>query len=103
MAIATTNPATGQVLKTFEALTDSQVEAKLSLASRTFPTFRSLTFAARGAMMSNAADILESEKETLGRLMTTEMGKTYQSAVDEAVKCAWGCALRGEGREASRS
>ena len=99
MAIATTNPATGQVLKTFEALTDSQIEAKLSLAARTFPTFRSLTFAARGAMMSNAADILESEKESLGRLMTTEMGKTYQSAVDEAVKCAWGCRYYAEKAE----
>ncbi len=32
MAIATINPATGQVLKTFEALTDSQVDQKIERA-----------------------------------------------------------------------
>jgi len=99
MAIATTNPATGQVLKTFEPLSNAQIEAKLSLAARTFPTFRNLSFAARGAMMSKAADILESEKGAIGRLMTLEMGKTYQSAVDEAVKCAWACRYYAEKAE----
>ena len=29
MAIATINPATGQTIKTFEALTDSQVDQKI--------------------------------------------------------------------------
>jgi succinate-semialdehyde dehydrogenase / glutarate-semialdehyde dehydrogenase len=38
-----------------------------------------------------AADILESEKNSIARLMTIEMGKTLRSAVDEAVKCAWVC------------
>ena len=42
MAISTTNPATGQILKTFEALTDDQVDAKIQLASETFATFRQL-------------------------------------------------------------
>ena len=35
------------------------------------------------------AEILEHEKETYARMMTTEMGKTFKSAVEEAVKCAW--------------
>src|SRR5512143_1142485 len=99
MAIATTNPTTGEVLKTFEPLTASQVEAKLALAARTFSTFRKLSFAARGAMMSKAADILESEKEAVARLMTLEMGKTFRSAVDEAVKCAWACRYYAENAE----
>jgi succinate-semialdehyde dehydrogenase/glutarate-semialdehyde dehydrogenase len=99
MAIATINPATGQVLKTFEPLTDPQIEAKLQLAAATFPNFRRLTFAQRVAMMNKAADILESDKEDLGRLMTTEMGKTFRSAVDEAVKCAWACRYYAENAE----
>jgi succinate-semialdehyde dehydrogenase/glutarate-semialdehyde dehydrogenase len=99
MAIATTNPATGQVLRTFEPLSDSQIEAKLRLAAETFPKFRKLPFADRAHMMIKAADILESEKETLGRLMTTEMGKTFRSAVDEAVKCATGCRYYAENAE----
>ena len=42
-------------------------------------------------MMRRAADILESEKAELGRIMTPEMGKTCRSAIEEAVKCAWAC------------
>src|ERR1700686_5480596 len=99
MAIATINPATGQLLKSFEPLSDSQIEAKLKLAAATFPEFRKLTFAERAVMMNNAAGILKSDKEDLGRLMTLEMGKTFRSAVDEAVKCAWACRYYAENAE----
>jgi succinate-semialdehyde dehydrogenase / glutarate-semialdehyde dehydrogenase len=99
MAISTTNPATGQVLKTFEPLTDAQVDAKIQLASETFAKFRHLSFSERGRMMLKAADILENEKHELARLMTLEMGKTLRSAVDEAVKCAWACRYYAENAE----
>ena len=52
MAIATINPATGAVLKTFQPLSDSEIEARLALAATTFPKFQSLLFAERAAMMS---------------------------------------------------
>jgi len=99
MAIATINPTTGELLKSFEPLSAAQIEAKLQLAAETFPVFRRLSFAARAAMMNRAAEILESDKEELGRLMTTEMGKTFRSAVDEAVKCAWACRYYAENAE----
>jgi succinate-semialdehyde dehydrogenase/glutarate-semialdehyde dehydrogenase len=99
MAIATINPATGQLVKSFESLTSAQIEAKLQLAAATFPAFRKLTFAERAAMMNKAAGILESDKEDLGRLMTLEMGKTFRSAVDEAVKCAWACRYYADNAE----
>jgi succinate-semialdehyde dehydrogenase / glutarate-semialdehyde dehydrogenase len=99
MPIATINPATGQTLKTFKPLSDSEIEAKLQLAAETFPRFRKLSFAERAAMMNKAAGILESDKEELARLMTTEMGKTFRSAVDEAVKCAWACRYYAENAE----
>jgi succinate-semialdehyde dehydrogenase / glutarate-semialdehyde dehydrogenase len=96
MAIATINPATGEVLKRFEALTDAQIEEKISLAQHVFPKFRDLEFAERGRMMLKAAHILEAEKLELAKLMTLEMGKTLRSAVDEAVKCAWACRYYAE-------
>jgi len=99
MAIATVNPATGEVLRTFEPLSDHQLEAKLQLAADTFATYRKTSFAERGRMMASAAEILEKDKETFGRLMTLEMGKTYRSAVDEAVKCAWACRYYAENAE----
>jgi succinate-semialdehyde dehydrogenase/glutarate-semialdehyde dehydrogenase len=99
MAIATINPATGETIKTFDALTDAQVDQKIQIAAETFQSFRKLTFNDRARMMNRAAEILESEKEILARLMTTEMGKTYRSAIDEAVKCAWVCRYYAENAE----
>jgi succinate-semialdehyde dehydrogenase/glutarate-semialdehyde dehydrogenase len=99
MAIATINPATGETLKTFEALTDAQVDQKIQKATETFHTFRNLSFAERARMMNRAAEVIEAEKEELGRLMTIEMGKTFRSAVDEAVKCAWVCRYYAENAE----
>jgi len=100
MAIATINPATGELLRSFEPLSSQQIEAKLQLAFETFPKFRALTFAERARMMGKAAEILERDKEELGRVMTTEMGKTYASAVAEAAKCATACRYYAENAEA---
>src|SRR5437764_2652373 len=99
MAIASTNPATGQVLKTFEPLSDGQIEKKLQLAADTFSKFRKLSFSERARMMARAGEILEAEKEALGRLMTTEMGKTLKSAIAEAAKCALVCKYYAENAE----
>lgn len=99
MPIATTNPSTGVVIKTFEALTDAQLEVKLQRAADTFLTYRKVSFAERARMMLKAAGILETEKETFARMMTTEMGKTFRSAVDEAVKSAWVCRYYAENAE----
>ncbi|HEY6946820.1 MAG TPA: NAD-dependent succinate-semialdehyde dehydrogenase [Candidatus Acidoferrum sp.] len=99
MAIATVNPATGQVLKTFESLSDAQLEVKLQKAADTFLSYRKTPFAERARLMMNAAGILEKEKENYARVMTTEMGKTFRSAVDEAAKCAWVCRYYAENGE----
>ena len=99
MAIASVNPANGKVLKTFEALSDPQVDAKIGRAAGVFASFQRLPFTQRGRWMMNAAEILESEKEELGRLMTMEMGKPLRSAIEEAVKCAWACRYYAENAE----
>ncbi len=99
MTIASINPATGEVLKIFETLSDSQIEEKLRLAVSAFSEFRETTFAERAAHMIKAAEILESDKEKFGRVMTTEMGKTYRSAIEEAAKCAWVCRYYAENAE----
>ena len=99
MAIATINPATGQLIKSFEPLSDAQLEVKLQRAVDTFSTYRKVPMAERARMMLKAAAILESEKETFARMMTTEMGKTLRSAIDEAVKCAWACRYYAENAE----
>jgi succinate-semialdehyde dehydrogenase/glutarate-semialdehyde dehydrogenase len=99
VAIASINPATGQVIKKFEPLSDSQIEEKLQRAVQAFAEYRKIPFAERARMMLRAGDILENEKESHARMMTTEMGKTLRSAIDEAVKCAWACRYYAENAE----
>ena len=99
MAIATTNPATGELLKSFEALSPSQIEQKIQLASSAFQAHRRTKFADRARMMLRAAEILEKEKDECARMMTLEMGKTLRSAVAEASKCASGCRYYAENAE----
>ena len=99
MAIVSINPATGEVLKSFTPLTDSQIEQKLQMAADAFSKLRALKFSERARMMANAAQILEKEKEALGRLMTLEMGKPIRAAIEEAVKCAWACRYYVENAE----
>ncbi len=99
MPIATINPATGETVRSFEPLTDQQIEEKLTLASAAFKRHRRASFAERAKAMNRAAEILEGEKDSLARMMTLEMGKTLKSAVDEAVKCASGCRYYAEHAE----
>jgi succinate-semialdehyde dehydrogenase/glutarate-semialdehyde dehydrogenase len=91
MTIASINPATGKVLKTFEPLSCIQLQAKLAFAASAFESFRKTSFADRARWMNKAADILDAEKESFAKIMTLEMGKTFKSAVDEATKSASGC------------
>ena len=99
MAIATINPATGQVLKKFEPLTQQQINSKIEKAAATFAEFRKVPFAERGRLMVRAGEILEREKQEFARLMTLEMGKTIGSAVAEAAKCASACRYYAENAE----
>jgi len=96
MTIQSINPATGERLRSFEPLTESQIEEKIGRAAETFRRYRRIPLASRARMMTRAAEILEAEKEKFGRLMTTEMGKPVRAAVEEAAKCAWNCRFYAE-------
>lgn len=96
MAIASINPATGETLKTFAALSAEEIEQKLQLAADTFRTYRNTSFSDRARMMQRAAEILDTEKFEFGKLMTIEMGKPIKAAVAEAEKCAWVCRYYAE-------
>ena len=99
MSIASVNPATGEILKTFDELSPEQLAARLDLAAAAFAEHRNTTFAYRAERMLKAAEIFETEKESFGRLMSLEMGKPIQSAIDEAVKSASACRYYAEHAE----
>ncbi|MDX6354009.1 MAG: succinate-semialdehyde dehydrogenase / glutarate-semialdehyde dehydrogenase [Streptomyces sp.] len=88
MPIATVNPATGETLRTFDALGPDAVEERIAAAASTFRTYRGTDFESRAALLSGAADLLDKERDEIARVMTTEMGKTLAAAKAEAAKCA---------------
>jgi succinate-semialdehyde dehydrogenase/glutarate-semialdehyde dehydrogenase len=96
MPIASINPATGETLKTFEALNEAAVDEKLQRAAETFRSYRRTALAEREPMMMRAAKILETEKNGFARLMTVEMGKPIKGAIGEVEKCAWVCRYYAE-------
>jgi len=96
MTIATINPATGRTERSFQPLSDAELDARIQCAADTYQKYRRLALRERTRMLIKAAEILEAEKEIFGRLMTLEMGKTLKAAVDEAVKCASGCRYYAE-------
>ena len=98
-AISTTNPATGEVLKSFEPMTTEQVAERIGRAHAGFPVLRAAPFDQRGAWLRAAADILDAEVETIATMMTTEMGKTLASARAEVAKCAKACRFYAEHAE----
>ncbi len=99
MAIRTKNPATGEVVRTFEALSNGEIDARLQRAIETFRTYRTLPFATRGRMMNAAAGVLEERKQDYARTMTLEMGKPIGASVQEVEKCARACRFYAEHAE----
>jgi succinate-semialdehyde dehydrogenase/glutarate-semialdehyde dehydrogenase len=99
MAIASINPATGETLKTFDALSTTQLNEKLQRAADTFRTYSRTSFASRTSMMMRAAEIIEADKQRFGEIMTLEMGKPIKAAIAEAEKCAWVCRYYAENAE----
>src|SRR5919199_1437000 len=96
MAIATINPATGATVKSFEPLTEKEIEEKLRRAADVSAAHRRTPFVERARLMTRAAEILEAGKGEFGRLMTVEMGKPVKAGVQEAEKCAWVCRYYAE-------
>ncbi|OWY64712.1 NADP-dependent succinic semialdehyde dehydrogenase [cyanobacterium TDX16] len=96
MAIATINPATGETIETFTALSEAEIATKLELAQQAFDRYRRVPMQQKSQWMNAAAQILERDKEKFGKLMTLEMGKTVKSAIAEVEKCALVCRYYAE-------
>ena len=96
MAMKSINPATGEVLASFDELTDKELEAKLQLAATAAVAWRQTNFGLRGRVMHNVAGALEKRRNGLAEMMTLEMGKTLSSAKGEVDKCALVCRYYAE-------
>ena len=89
--IATVNPATGETIREFAALSATEVEQRLGRAARAADVWRRATVEARAAVVKRMGDLLLERQARYGELMTIEMGKPIKAAREEAAKCADAC------------
>jgi len=99
VAIATVNPATGETVKTYDEMSEADVERCLAAAAAAHSGYRLTSFAERAGWMRNAAAILDAERDQIAAMMTTEMGKTLAAAKQEVAKCATTCRYYAEHAE----
>ena len=91
MAIATVNPANGETVKTYDEMSEADLERALAAAATAAASYRLTSFDDRAEWMRRAAGILDSEQDQIAAMMTTEMGKTLVAARQEVAKCATAC------------
>jgi succinate-semialdehyde dehydrogenase/glutarate-semialdehyde dehydrogenase len=91
VAIATINPATGETVKTYDEMSEADVERCLAAAAAAAASYRLTSFDSRAGWMRQAAGILDDEQDQIAAMMTTEMGKTLAAARQEVAKCAAAC------------
>ena len=91
MTIQSINPATEEVVATFEEFTPAQVDAVLEQAYTAQRRWRQTSFGERSAKLQAAARVLRARKQDWARLITLEMGKPIVEAEAEIDKCAWNC------------
>src|ERR1700737_1590320 len=89
MSIATTNPTTGQPVKTFEPDSATVIAEKIARATAAFGRHRGTTMDERSDHLHRLGAALLADKQRLAELMTMEMGKPIGQSVAGIEKCAW--------------
>jgi len=80
MAYQSINPATGKNLKSFEHLSNRQLDQALNEADQGFQTWRALSYGRRGIVLHKAASLLRAQVDDFAKLATLEMGKRLAEA-----------------------
>ena len=77
------NPATGEILETFESATDAQIEQAVAAADTVYREWREKSVQERANVVKRAAEIFAERREELARLIAVEMGKSIAESLDE--------------------
>ena len=96
MVMQAINPATEEVLKTYDEFSPGQVDSALQQVYDRQKQWRTTSFAERAAGLKALAGVLRAEKAHFAGTITAEMGKPIVEAEAEVEKCAWNCEFYAE-------
>ncbi|RYY35757.1 MAG: NAD-dependent succinate-semialdehyde dehydrogenase [Sphingobacteriaceae bacterium] len=91
MDIISVNPANGKPLKKYTAHNDKQLDKKILQTHTAWLNWRNAPHPERSRLLNSVANILNSRKEELAKLMALEMGKPLQQGIAEIDKCVSVC------------
>ncbi len=98
--LTSTNPATGDVVATYDEHTPEEVAAFVEEAHARHRAWRRTSFDERASVLAATADRLDARADELAELMAVEMGKPITAGRGEVEKCAWACRYYAEHGEA---
>src|SRR5262249_28253962 len=99
MSLQSINPATGEMLASYEEMPPKVVDEILRDVHQAFLGWRRTSFAERAEPMRRAASLLRDNAAELARLMAREMGKPVRDGIAEGQKCATACDFYAENAE----
>ena len=74
MAYQSVNPNDGKLIKSFEHMSNAQLEQALAQAQTCFETWKHKSYAERAAIVNKASALLHAHVDDFARLETLEMG-----------------------------
>ncbi len=92
-------PYNQTIINEYPLMNDAAIDAALQLSSKAFPAWSHQSFTERATILKKVAALLLERKETLGNLITNEMGKVVKESIAEVEKCALGCNYYAENAE----
>src|ERR1043165_4805786 len=89
--IQSINPATEEVLASFDIFSDTRIDQALQQAHDAQRVWRRQRMGERAEKVQALGRVLRTNKDRYARLITGEMGKPIVEAEAEIEKCAWNC------------
>src|SRR5207342_2112209 len=83
----TVNPATGEVVETFDFATDDQIEAGLASAQSAYLAWKDVPITDRAKVVRRIGELFVERRRDLAAIATREMGKPLPEARGEAKFC----------------
>ncbi len=80
---AVNNPATGEVVETFDGATDQEIQDAIAASKEAYADWSTLTFSDRAERLKKLADLLRTNSEDLAKVSCTEMGKPLEEMLGE--------------------
>ncbi|MGC0272037.1 NAD-dependent succinate-semialdehyde dehydrogenase [Pseudactinotalea sp. Z1739] len=86
-AYRTQNPATGEVLATYDFATDDQIAEALAASAQAFGEFAARPIEERAAIVARIGELFTERADELATTITTEMGKPIAESHEEVEFC----------------